>query len=178
MNNIILDSIIYPIHKASIGLVDVKYIDRLKAYGHPNIRALHRSTIEITKVEELTPRGDCIIGVRADKSAKDLSPRLKHVLRRDDSILIIILEAGGFRDIVLAQGDPRLILSDERRMIIRRSKYVEPATIAVRSNKAARDLDRRLIEYLRDQQHVLYVTLIGLTLDEVNPINIDPGSII
>ncbi|HIP58595.1 MAG TPA: DUF371 domain-containing protein, partial [Archaeoglobus profundus] len=34
----------------------------ITAWGHPNITAKHRTTLEITKDEELSIRGDCIIG--------------------------------------------------------------------------------------------------------------------
>ena len=36
------------------------------ARGHPNIRATHKTTLEVTKEKELSPRGDCIIGICAD----------------------------------------------------------------------------------------------------------------
>lgn len=36
--------------------------------GHRNITAKHRTTLEITKDEEITRKADCIIGVRADKA--------------------------------------------------------------------------------------------------------------
>ncbi|HLD87493.1 MAG TPA: DUF371 domain-containing protein [Candidatus Nanoarchaeia archaeon] len=36
------------------------------AWGHPNIRATHPTTLMFTKDPECTVRGDCIVGVRAD----------------------------------------------------------------------------------------------------------------
>lgn len=44
----------------------------IKARGHPNIKATHRTTIEVTKDNYLTGRGDCILGIDADKSLKDM----------------------------------------------------------------------------------------------------------
>ncbi len=55
--------------------------DDVTFYGHPNVRSLHPKTIEITKDEHLTPRGDCIIGVRANKACADLDEALKHRLK-------------------------------------------------------------------------------------------------
>ncbi|HIP75502.1 MAG TPA: DUF371 domain-containing protein, partial [Thermococcus paralvinellae] len=39
----------------------------IHCYGHENIKATHKSTLEITKEDFLTPRGDCIICIKADK---------------------------------------------------------------------------------------------------------------
>ena len=55
--------------------------DEVIFYGHPNIRSLHAKTIEITKDEHLTPRGDCIIGVKANKACADLDESFKHRLK-------------------------------------------------------------------------------------------------
>jgi len=49
--------------------------------GHENVKATHRSTLEITTEDFLTPRGDCIICVSADKSLRDLSDDFKEALR-------------------------------------------------------------------------------------------------
>lgn len=59
-------------------------IDRIRAWGgHVNVRARHRTTIEITRDDYLTPRGgDCIIGIKADKGLSGISPNLRRLLRR------------------------------------------------------------------------------------------------
>ena len=49
--------------------------------GHSNVQSLHSRTIEITKDKELTLRGDCIIGVNANKSCKDLSDKIKEKIK-------------------------------------------------------------------------------------------------
>lgn len=136
------------------------------ARGHYNVRAVHRTTIEITKEEHLTTRGDCIVGVAADKSASDLSEVFKALVRRPDSVVFARFTAGGVSDVLVAQGHPGLVLSDDKKIIIRRSEYIEPATIGVRANKAARDLRRDLVEALRRGAE-LVVELVVLTLDEV-----------
>ncbi len=137
--------------------------ETIRAYGHPMIRATHRTTFEITKDPYLTPRGDCIIGVNADKSADDLDPRVKDAIRRDDAIIIIVLRAGHVQDIVLAQGSAKLQLSDQRRIVVRKSAYVEPATLAIRANKAARDINRVLVDMLREEEElVLDIYVLGL----------------
>ncbi len=151
--------------------------ETIRAYGHPMIRATHRTTFEITKDTYLTPKGDCIIGVNADKSADDLDPQVKDVIRRDDAIIIIVLRVGQAQDIVLAQGSAKLRLSDQRRIIVRKGTYVEPATLAIRANKAARDINRALIDMLREGAE-LVLDIYILRLDEIHSPYKNIGSII
>ncbi|MFN3267666.1 MAG: DUF371 domain-containing protein [Zestosphaera sp.] len=125
-------------------------LDVVSFRGHPNIRATHKTTFEITRETYLSPRGDCIIGVNADKGLADLSQELKRVVRSKDSVILVLLvdELGEY-DLVLGRGDPRLELSDEKRIIVRRSTHVSQNTLAILSSKSAADLKRSLIENLR-----------------------------
>ena len=143
----------------------------VKARGHPNIQATHRTTIEVTKNSHLTLRGDCIIGVSADRGARDLSSEFKEYLKNNRSILLVILEANGLEDYVLAQGHVDLVLSDGNKIVLRRSSYIEPATIGVFANKAAFNLKRELIKELKDPSTVLHVHLYALRLDEITSKN-------
>ena len=124
--------------------------DVVRARGHRNVRALHRTTFEVTRDDHLTPRGDCIIGISADKAAASLSREVREALSIEGSRVVLILETPGHRDLVRARGDTRITSSDERRIIVRRSSFVEPATIAVEADKAAGQLDRGLVEELRE----------------------------
>ncbi len=153
-------------------------IDVLYAKGHPNIKATHKTTLEITRETYVTPRGDCIIAVNATKAAKDLDPRLKKVIRRDDAIIVVVLETNGLKDIILAMGSSELLLSSQNKIIIRKSTYIESATLGIKSNKAARDIDRRLVEKLKNPDTVIKVKIIGLLLEEIESINKGVGSIV
>ncbi|WP_297505999.1 DUF371 domain-containing protein [Thermococcus sp.] len=127
--------------------------------GHENVRATHKSTLEFTKEDYLTPRGDCILCVSADKSLKDLSEDFKRALR-EGKRLIVRIKVGGFVDEVIAYGDPRLILDHEHSMVVRKSTYIDARTLAVRANKAARDIDRLIVELLRNPETVAEVELV------------------
>jgi hypothetical protein len=59
--------------------------DEVTFYGHPNIRSRHAKTIEITKDEHLTARGDCIVGVRANKACADFDESFKRRIKSNSS---------------------------------------------------------------------------------------------
>ena len=118
------------------------------ARGHPEVSATHKTTIEITKEGFLTPTGDCIIGVSSDRACADLDARLKDALK-DGKKVLITLECNGACDIVTAYGDSRLTLTNPTSMVIRKSSFICGRTLCVRADKAAADLDRRLIKELK-----------------------------
>ncbi len=136
------------------------------AKGHPNISAQHELTLEITKDPEVTPRGTCIIACRADKALADLREDFLRVLCRDDAIVIVRIRAGKYEDIVLCQGSSKLTPRSSSKMIIRKSTYIDDATLCIRANKAARDLDRRLVNLICTGSDVT-VELYVLTLSEL-----------
>jgi len=125
-------------------------IEIVKFKGHRNVRATHRTTLEITREPGLTPRGDCIIGVSADKGLRDFNPKFKEMIKvPGTSVIALIVTEQGDAEVIKGFGDPGLSLNDPNRIIIRKSGYVAPNTIMVRANKAARDLSRSLVENLQ-----------------------------
>jgi len=131
----------------------------ITAYGHGSIRSTHRTTFEITKEEHLTERGDCIIAVKSDKAVADLSRNFKEAVRRPGAEITITIEAGEEKETVKAKGDPRLSLTDPTDIVIRKSSFVGNRTLAVKADKAAADISRRLIEKLRDPNQTVKVAL-------------------
>ncbi|MBN2518398.1 MAG: DUF371 domain-containing protein [Candidatus Altiarchaeota archaeon] len=116
----------------------------IRAKGHPNVGATHKTTIEITTEDFLTREGDCIIGISADKALKDLDEGIKAHLRSGGKILLQIV-SGGSKDVISGQGDPRLTFKSDRSMVLRKSDFVCDRTLCIRADKAAADLDRSLI---------------------------------
>ena len=137
-------------------------VEVVKAYGHENVKAEHKTTIEITKDDYLTPRGDCIIGIRANKSLNELSSTFKEIAKKEDSIILAIFIADEVYDVVIGKGSSNLI-SNSRKIIIRKSKYIDDSTIMIKSNKAAKDLNRKLIDKLKNPETQLYALFIALT---------------
>ena len=126
--------------------------DQVTFYGHPNIRLLHAKTIEITKDEHLTPRGDCIIGVKANKACADLDQSLKHRLRSNSSVVKIEIIVGDESFLISGRGDERLSMLNAHDIVVRKTNFVCPRTMSVLCNKASSDMPRKLVKMLQDQE--------------------------
>jgi uncharacterized protein len=125
--------------------------DDVTFYGHPNVRSLHAKTIEITKDEHLTPRGDCIIGVRANKACEDLDEALKHRLKSNSAVVRIEIMVGDESFIITGMGDHRLSMLNPHDIVIRRTNFACPRTMSVQCNKASSEVPRKIVETLQDQ---------------------------
>ncbi len=139
----------------------MRVTDSLTAHGHVNLRGTHKTTLEITKSPNVTPRGDCIVAVRADKSLCDLNKSLKTIIAQPSSNVTMTLEVNGVRDEVRGYGDPRLTLSSVEDMVCRKSSFVSERTLMVKADKAAVDLDRRIIQALKDPKETVRVTILA-----------------
>lgn len=126
--------------------------DEVTFYGHPNIRSLHAKTIEITKDEHVTPRGDCIIGVKANKACADLDESFKHRLKSNSSVVRIEIMVGDESFLILGVGDERLSMLNAHDIVIRKTNFVCPRTMSVLCDKASSDLPRKLVSMLQDQE--------------------------
>jgi len=129
------------------------------AHGHRNIQATHETTLEITKENELSKKGDCIIAVSADKAVADLSLEFRESLRKENAKMTMLIEAGGIVEVVNAFGSPRLILAHPTDIVVRKSSYVCSRTLAIKADKAAWGLSRKLVERLRDPKQKVRITL-------------------
>jgi hypothetical protein len=113
-----------------------------RAWGHPNVKATHKNTIEFTKEDNLTPEGDCIVGVRADFD----SAKLSQFAKKHKNVKITI-KTGALKETITAKTNPDF--SDEHEFVIRLGEYASPRTFAVRADKAAKHLNRELIKALQ-----------------------------
>jgi hypothetical protein len=107
----------------------------------------------------VTPRGDCIIAVSSEKALTDLDPMLKDKIR-SGWYVATIFKSDDIIDHVIGRGDPRLTLRDPVRIIIRKSDFIDDKTLMIRSDKAAIDLDRRLVSRLKDRKSILEIEII------------------
>jgi hypothetical protein len=121
----------------------------INARGHSNVRSMHKTTLEVTREAHLTPRGDCIIAVSGDKAMPQLPEEFKARLRDDSAVLEINIECNGIRDVVRAHGSKHLILTHPTDLVVRKSDFIDDRTLAIKADKSARDLDRRLVQELK-----------------------------
>lgn len=119
--------------------------------GHKNIRCTHKTTLEVTKDKHLTPRGDCIIGVDANKGCADLSDRFKRTLK-DTNLIKISLIVDNYEYSFNAYGNKQLTLSNKHDMVIRKSSFISDRTLCIRSKKASIDIPREIIQLLKDPE--------------------------
>ena len=134
-------------------------IEEVTANGHENIKAIHTTTLEITKEKTLSRRGDCIIAVGADKALNDLSDDFKESLRKPNARIILTIEADGIKEQINACGSLNLILTHQSDMVVRKSSYVDDRTLAVNADKAACDLQRDLVGKLKNPHQKARITV-------------------
>ena len=118
--------------------------------GHENIRSNHNKTIEITKESHLTPRGDCIVGVGANSSCADLPPLLKEKLRNPKAKINISLLVEDHEFTISGMGHPDLILTHTEDIVIRKSSFLCPRTLAINCDKASDQIPRDMIQLLQN----------------------------
>ncbi|WP_418280417.1 DUF371 domain-containing protein [Halorubrum sp. DTA98] len=130
-------------------------VETVHARGHENVTAEHASTFEFTTDDWLTPAGDCILAVDADRTPREFDPAFKAACRNADATItatIVVEGTDGTHEATIAgRGDPDLTLLDDRTMVGRTSEYTDDErTILVDADAAAVDLDRDLVAALAD----------------------------
>ncbi|MBW9140791.1 MAG: DUF371 domain-containing protein [Candidatus Aramenus sp.] len=123
-------------------------VDWFRILGHANVKAVHRSTLEFTKDNFLTPRGDCILGISSEKAVSDLSQSVKSLIQSGSNVYVVVVVEGAY-DIIRAVGSRLLTLSDKNKMIVRKSDFISDSTLAIKANKSAADINRDLVDKLR-----------------------------
>ena len=80
---------------------------------------MHKSTFEITKDTHLSLNGDCIIAVGADKSASDLSPEFRMVMRNSNCNLTTALSCQDVSVDIKSKGSPTISLTHNTDLVWR-----------------------------------------------------------
>lgn len=119
----------------------------IRASGHEHVSARHASTLEVTTDDWLTPAGDCIIGIAADRAASSF-PRDFVSRARGGADVVMTLTVDGHTERIRGRGDSRLTFESERSLVVRTSEYVDDRTVMVEADTAARDLDREFVAAL------------------------------
>jgi uncharacterized protein len=121
-------------------------------HGHPNVLSSHKKSVEITRDHDLSRRGDCIIGVRSDKGCSHLNEQLRHAIMRDDTKISIEIIVGDLSLKIKGQGSRNLSVRDSRDIVIRKSSFYSPRTIAILCDKAASDIPSSIIKELHHDE--------------------------
>jgi hypothetical protein len=120
----------------------------VRAHGHEHVSARHASTLELTSDDYLTPAGDCILGVEADRTPADFDSGFVDACRDADARITATLEADGHTETIGGRGHPDLAFESARSLVCRTSGYVDDRTVMVGANAAAADLDRDFVAAL------------------------------
>lgn len=136
---------------------DISSIENLQLkfniYGHENTLSKHKATIEFTHEDYLTKRGDCILGINSDFKFKK-----SELAKIHDKKILIEIKAGKIKDSFSCYSNPGFISEEE--MVIRKSDFSEDnRTFAIRSNKAAIDINRKIVEYMTHPKSKCNVTI-------------------
>ena len=118
--------------------------------GHENIRSLHKNTIEITKENSLTPSGDCIIGVSAKYGCSGIPKRMKKKIQDPNSTVIFSIKVDDYKFQVKGKGHKDLIFTDPTDIVLRKSDFVCPRTLAVKCDKASDSIPRKIVHLLQN----------------------------
>jgi len=122
--------------------------ERVRATGHANVSATHESTFEVSTDDYLTPAGDCILGINADRAPADFDPAFARACRSSDTRIEATLAIGKQSTSVLGRGHESLTFASDRSLVGRTSDYVDDRTVMVQANAAAADLPRDMVDQL------------------------------
>jgi len=112
-------------------------------YGHPNILASHKNTVEFTKDKELSLNGDCILGVNSDFDLEEL----KKFIRGKAKIKVDI-EVDDVKDSFECNVNPKF--DDSEEIVFRLGEFDSSRTLGLRSTKAAKHINREIVEKMKN----------------------------
>lgn len=121
-------------------------------FGHKNILAKHRNTIEFTKDKELTMEGDCIIGVNSDFELE----KIKELILNKKTLKIKI-KVNDLTEEIICNVNPGF--DDSHEIVLRKSEFNSKRTLGFRLDKAAKDLSREMIEKMKNPHQKMIVEL-------------------
>ncbi len=119
------------------------------AKGHPNVTSAHKSTFEVTMDKEIGIKADCIVGVSSEAKLEELPNKLQEAIKNENNIIKVQLETENAFDEITGYGHPELTLNHPTDMVCRKSEFKCSRTLMIKSDKAAIDLKKELIDDLK-----------------------------
>ncbi len=118
--------------------------------GHKNVRSLHPKSIEITTESDLTVKGDCIVGVNAACGCSGIPRKMKTKLQDPKSEITCTIMVGDVSFKIVGKGNEKLTLTNHHDIVIRKSNFTCPRTLAVSCDFASDAIPRKIIRALQD----------------------------
>lgn len=122
--------------------------ETIRARGHEHVTGRHGSTFEVTTDDFLTPAGDCILGIEADRAPNDFDPAFVHACKDAMATVRATIVVDRATTTITGRGHPELTFASGRSLVGRTSDYVDDRTIMVEADAAAADIDRGVVESL------------------------------
>ena len=133
-------------------------IFKILTKGHKNVTSKHKSTFEITKDAEIGPTADCIIGTGMDRSMMNFPQEFKDKIANPNTKITVILDTENGHDEIVGFGHNDLTLTHPTDIVCRTSDYTCSRTLMIHADKAARDLDEKIVEDLKNEK-IMEVTI-------------------
>src|SRR3989338_9089606 len=131
---------------------------RFTAWGHQNVRATHKTTLEFTTDDSLSLEGDCIIGVKADFDPQKLREFVKACDGKRMKIVIRVQSGMKMLEETI-EAWPNTLFNDAHELVVRKTDFRSGRTLGMHANKAACELDRRMVELMRNSGQKIDVVL-------------------
>ncbi|SDM13172.1 hypothetical protein SAMN04487949_0976 [Halogranum gelatinilyticum] len=122
----------------------------VRARGHEHVSAAHASTFEVTSDDWLTPAGDCILAIEADRTPADFDPAFVDACQDTDAEITATVEVGEYTETVTGHGHPDLTFEGDRSLVGRTSDHTDDRTVMLGADFAAEGFDRDLVAALDD----------------------------
>ena len=132
-------------------------IYKFNAYGHPNILGTHKTTLEFTKDKEVSLKGDCIIGINTDFELDKLKEFIRKSNNKKISITISTTNNKKIQETIFAEINPKF--DSDKEFVIRKTDFISERTFATRADKSAHDMDRDLIDFLREKRKRISIVI-------------------
>lgn len=120
-------------------------------YGHPNLLAEHKTTLEFTSEPELSLKGDCIIGVKAKFDVAEIQKLLTA------EKLNLTITVGRYKEEIIFTPNPDFFSSTE--IVVRLGEFVSERTLGTRADKASAHINRKMVELMKNPEQVIEVVI-------------------
>jgi len=128
----------------------MEQIETIRARGHEHVQATHTSTFELTSDDWLTPAGDCILAIEADRTPADFADEFVEAAQSHDAQITATLSTADHSQTITGRGHPDLSFEDDRSAVGRTSDYTCERTIMIGASGAADSINRELVAALAD----------------------------